>query len=87
MSGKTVKDFLIEQMKEHGYTALYCQDADNCGCFEGDLFPCGGDPLNCEMAYTRKCVYDSEKCSEDCEGKGGVFGKCATTKKPEEPTP
>jgi hypothetical protein len=84
MSGKTVKEFLIEQMIEHGYSALYCQDADNYGCFLDDFMPCGGDPMGCEMAYKKRCEFDPEKCNDTCEGRYDSTIHCATTIKPED---
>ena len=39
MKTKTVKQILIEYLKENGYNGLYF---DDCGCPLDDLIPCNG---------------------------------------------
>lgn len=47
----TVKDIIIQYLKENGFEGLV--DIDNeCGCLVDDLAPCfGSDLTNCEPAY------------------------------------
>jgi hypothetical protein len=50
---QTVRDILIQWLKENGYDGLY---ADECGCFVDDLAPCFGEwSLDCKPGYKCKC--------------------------------
>ena len=70
----TGKEMIIEYMKEHGFTGLYCPEADNCGCTIDDIAPCGNDEClaGAFAGYKRDCIgeqclwYDKCEIAADC---------------------
>jgi hypothetical protein len=52
----TVKDILIERLKQLGADGLYC---DHCGCGLDDLAPCGAAQLGCVAARHVKTTPES----------------------------
>jgi len=87
MNNPTVKEALIEYMKQNGFTAL-CNSDIPCGCNLDDLIPC--DSVNeeyCQLGYTKKCTPD-ECDAEECENKtDGVQSDCMTLTKPNSDAP
>jgi hypothetical protein len=82
----TVKEILIEYLKEKGFTGL-C--SESCGCTLDDLAPCGEFYLDCQPGYRRDCPKgeDLSACDlvmEDgsCFCAEGRFDGCTSTIKP-----
>ncbi len=69
----TVKEILIEWLKEHGYSGLW--NEDECGCGIDDFMPCGESPENCQPGYRVPC---------DPETSDSGFDFMIVSEKPEE---
>ena len=57
----TVREVLVQYMKEHGYDGLYHSEGE-CACLMD--FPCevwSGIPLDCELGYKVEC---DQSCEE-----------------------
>lgn len=63
----TVKEITAEWLKAHGYDGL-CND-NECGCFVGDLMPCGDPGEHCEAGHKVRCDYDGEECNGIAPGR------------------
>ena len=70
---KTVGDIVNEYIETGGYGGLYCSD-EPCGCFVGDLVPCGGDFYSCAPGYRVECkvcglplIVSTEGATLECE--------------------
>jgi hypothetical protein len=58
----SIKEYIIEKLKEDGYGGLYLPG--ECGCSLEDFALCGDDFLECKPGYLRKCENCDEKsCS------------------------
>lgn len=49
----TLTEIITNYLNDNGYDGLCTHD---CGCFIGDLFPCGSDPGWCKPGYKKEII-------------------------------
>ena len=74
---KSIKDVILEYMKEHGYTGLV---GDGCGCGIDNIGICENSISECEFGYA--CTPDCDRCECECESRGEEIDICYQTEKP-----
>lgn len=57
---KTVRDIVIDYLKENGYDGLYNPDVE-CGCFINDLVPCCERFDECMPGMKQKMMFEGEE--------------------------
>lgn len=57
----TCKEIIKKWLEDNGYTGLFNDRYDGCGCGLNDLCPCDGEIAECQPAYERWCIYCPEK--------------------------